>query len=184
MIDSLLKLLPAARRRRAWRDYGLKERGYAVATLHRPANVDDERTLGRLVDSLRQISREIPLVFPVHPRTRRRLRGLRSENGLTLAPPLGYLEFQSLMSHSRLAITDSGGIQEETTALGIPCLTLRDTTERPVTVEMGTNTLIGADLERLRSSVSEILAGRYKRGARPPLWDGKAAQRIAAILAE
>ncbi len=182
MIDSLLRLLPAAEKRRAWLDFGLKEHSYAVATLHRPSNVDDEATLANLIEVLRKIGREIPVVFPVHPRTRRRLRGVKSGNGLTLAPPQGYLEFQSLMSHSRLVITDSGGVQEETTALGIPCLTLRETTERPVTVTMGTNTLIGGDLERLGTCVSDILEGRYKKGVRPQLWDGNAARRIAAVL--
>lgn len=182
MIDSLVRLLPAAKRRKAWRDHGLRPGQFAVATLHRPANVDDPRRLQLLVDALQRIGKRVPILFPVHPRTRRRLRGLRPDPGLRLTPPLGYLEFLSLMSQSRLVITDSGGIQEETTALGIPCLTLRETTERPITVTMGSNTLVGSDLALLEAKTEDVLAGRYKAGRCPPLWDGKAARRIATIL--
>ncbi len=182
MIDSLARVLPAARRRRAWQDFGLSPGSYAVATLHRPANVDDNRRLARLVDTLREVGRSLPVVFPVHPRTAQRLGAMGSSGTLRLTPPLGYPEFQSLLAGSRVAITDSGGIQEETTALGIPCLTLRDSTERPITVQRGTNTLIGSDMELLQAKVHQVLNGRYKRGRRPSLWDGKSAQRIKEVL--
>lgn len=183
MIDSLVRLLPGAAARAAWRDYGLRPRAYAVLTLHRPSNVDQTPRLRRILKGLARVARDVPVVFPVHPRTRRRIGGLGETRGLTILEPLGYGDFLSLMSGSRMAITDSGGIQEETTYLGIPCLTLRDSTERPITVSMGTNTLIGSDVDRLLEKVQEILEGRYKAGAIPPLWDGRASERIAGIVA-
>jgi UDP-N-acetylglucosamine 2-epimerase (non-hydrolysing) len=139
--------------------------------------VDDPARLAEIVASLRRLSARVPIVFPVHPRTRARLEAI-STDGLRLTPPLGYLEFLSLLSGSAAAITDSGGIQEETTCLGIPCLTLRDTTERPVTLSLGTNTLVGSDLALLEAKVTEVVEGTYKTGRVPELWDGRAAERI------
>jgi len=181
MIDSLVRFLPRARERAAWRDEGLRPQAYGVVTLHRPSNVDDPARLAALYEALGRIvtSRELPLVFPAHPRTR---RPDSPPPGLRVRDPLGYIEFLSLVSGSRLVITDSGGIQEETTFLGIPCLTLRDATERPITVEEGTNTLVGSDPARLVSLAGDVLAGRYKTGSAPSLWDGHAADRIADVL--
>jgi UDP-N-acetylglucosamine 2-epimerase (non-hydrolysing) len=177
MIDSLLRILPEARARAIGSEMGLAAGGYAVVTLHRPSNVDDPARLAEIVASLRRLSARVPIVFPVHPRTRARLEAI-STDGLRLTPPLGYLEFLSLLSGSAAAITDSGGIQEETTCLGIPCLTLRDTTERPVTLSLGTNTLVGSDLALLEAKVTEVVEGTYKTGRVPELWDGRAAERI------
>ena len=167
---------------------GLQPGQYGVVTLHRPANVDDPATLAGLVDVLVEISADIPLVFPVHPRTAERLAqaGLidRFEQapGIHLLSPLGYLDFLSLTSQARVIVTDSGGLQEESTVLGIPCLTMRPNTERPVTVEVGTSTLIGSDPDKLRRYLLEVLEGRYRQGRCPDLWDGQAAGRIAKLL--
>jgi UDP-N-acetylglucosamine 2-epimerase (non-hydrolysing) len=161
--------------------------GYALVTLHRPSNVDATDVLERLIGSLRRVSESIPVVFPVHPRTRARIEAaglteaLRSPHILELAP-LGYLEMLGLMAKARIVLTDSGGIQEETTALGIPCLTLRENTERPITVEQGTNTIVGSDPKRIETAMAELLAGGGKAGRIPELWDGKAAHRIKAVI--
>jgi UDP-N-acetylglucosamine 2-epimerase (non-hydrolysing) len=179
MIDSLARFLPRARKRAAWLDEGLQPGAYGVVTLHRPSNVDDPARLAALYAALGRIAGELPLVFPAHPRTRRPGAPVP---GLRVRDPLGYLEFLSLVSGSRLVITDSGGIQEETTFLGIPCLTLRDSTERPITVELGTNTLVGSNAARLVALAGNVASGRYKKGSVPPLWDGHAAERIADAL--
>lgn len=161
--------------------------GYALVTLHRPSNVDAPEVLGRLLQTLRRVSDALPIVFPVHPRTQARIEVaglsavLRSPRILQLAP-LGYLEMLGLMAKARVVLTDSGGVQEETTALGIPCLTLRENTERPITVEQGTNTVVGSDPKRIEAALADILAGGGKAGRTPELWDGKAAQRIKAVL--
>ncbi len=156
--------------------------GYGVVTLHRPSNVDDMQILVPLVQTLCEVAQELPLVFPVHPRTRARLAdcGLleTADSALNLLPPLPYLELLSLIGKARLVLTDSGGLQEETTALGVPCLTLRENTERPVTVTEGTNTVVGTDPGQIVASVAEILSGGGKRGRIPELWDGHAAERI------
>jgi UDP-N-acetylglucosamine 2-epimerase (non-hydrolysing) len=190
MIDTLLTLLPRAKQRPALRDYGLTPGRYGVVTLHRPANVDDPDVLGRLVDVLVEASADIPLVFPVHPRTRNRLDAfglaprLAAAAEIRLAPSLGYLDCLALTSRAKVIITDSGGLQEESTALEIPCLTARRNTERPVTVDTGTSTLVGNDPDKLKACLRSVLEGTYKRGVCPALWDGHAAQRIAKILAE
>jgi len=183
MIDSLVRLIPKARRLAAYRSLGLKRRRYGLVTLHRPSNVDDPERLRSLLDAIGECARQLPLLLPAHPRTLRALRRLRLPEGLHILPPQGYLDFLSLMTFSQLVITDSGGVQEETTYLGVPCLTLRDSTERPITVTLGTNVLLGANPERLPERVAAILEGRHKRGARPALWDGRAAERVADILA-
>lgn len=163
------------------------DHGYGVVTLHRPSNVDQPDTLGRLLAVLAEVSARLPLVFALHPRTRANierfgLQGLLQPQRMVMLPPQGYLEMLGLMQGATLVLTDSGGLQEETTALGVPCLTLRENTERPITVEQGTNTLVGTDVQAIRQGVAEILAGRGKRGRVPELWDGHAAERIAADL--
>jgi UDP-N-acetylglucosamine 2-epimerase (non-hydrolysing) len=180
MIDSLVRLLPAAQRQNRNR---LPER-YALVTLHRPANVDDGEILKRILQSLLEVSHDLSIVFPAHPRTRKRIAdfGLQADQ-LQILDPLSYLEFLGMQSRATVVITDSGGIQEETTYLGVPCLTLRENTERPVTVSLGTNVLVGRDPEKLRSELSRVLAGNAKKGTIPPLWDGHAGERIAALLA-
>jgi UDP-N-acetylglucosamine 2-epimerase (non-hydrolysing) len=185
MIDSLLASLPAARARDIPAKIGVAPGEYAVVTLHRPSNVDEPATLARLLGALAEIAAELPVVFPVHPRTRARL----AEPGLAGAAaklrtiePLGYLDFMSLTSAARLVLTDSGGLQEETTALGIPCLTLRENTERPITVDEGTNVVVGTDPLKILSEARRALSGDGKRGRCPPLWDGKAGERVAEAL--
>ena len=181
MIDSLVKLLPVAQRQSK---NGLPER-YALVTLHRPANVDDSVTLKRLLQSLLEVNRDLAIIFPARPRTRQRISdfGLNAEQ-LRVLDPLSYVDFLGLQSRATVVITDSGGIQEETTYLGVPCLTLRENTERPVTVTVGTNVLVGRDPDKLRSELSRVLAGQAKKGTIPPLWDGHAGERIAAVLAD
>jgi UDP-N-acetylglucosamine 2-epimerase (non-hydrolysing) len=182
MIDSLAAALPRARESRIHERLELPRKGYALATLHRPSNVDDPAALRRLLSALAEVAAQVPVVFPIHPRTRARLPAGFDAAGLKLVEPLGYLDFLALTSEARLVMTDSGGIQEETTALGVPCLTLRDNTERPVTVAVGTNQLVGTDPQRAVAAAREVLAGRGKKGGIPELWDGRAAERIADIL--
>ena len=179
MIDSLIQLLPAAKD--CLGDH-LPER-LALVTLHRPSNVDDSKNLKRVLDSLQEVSERIDIVFPVHPRTRQRIREFGfSVPWLHLLDPLPYIEFLALQLRATVVITDSGGIQEETTYLGVPCLTLRNSTERPVTVKLGTNVLVGEDKNRLTGKLKSVLDGREKKGTVPPLWDGQAGERIAEIL--
>jgi UDP-N-acetylglucosamine 2-epimerase (non-hydrolysing) len=164
-----------------------RARGYGVVTLHRPSNVDNAATLRALLEVLAEIARDLPLVFALHPRTRANidrfgLNELLRPADVAVLPPQGYLEMVGLMSGATVVLTDSGGLQEETTALGVPCLTLRENTERPITVDQGTNTLVGRDVQAIRDGVSRILAGQGKRGRVPELWDGRAAERIAADL--
>lgn len=190
MIDTLMWLLPKAKKRDTLAQYDLKPGEYGVVTLHRPGNVDAPETLAPLVDVLIETSHRLPLVFPVHPRTRERLERfglaerLAKAQGIVRLPPLGYLDFLSLTSQAKVIVTDSGGLQEESTVLGIPCLTARPNTERPCTVEEGTSTLVGNDAELLRSCLADVLEGTYKQGHCSELWDGHAAERIAKILAE
>ena len=179
MIDSLIRLLPAARN---CPKNGFPER-FALVTLHRPSNVDDFETLRELLNSLAKVSKDLNIVFPVHPRTRQRITefGIDSQN-LRLLDPLPYIEFLSLQTRAAVVITDSGGIQEETTYLGVPCLTLRPNTERPITVTSGTNILVGDDRGRLIAELGKIMEGKQKKGVTPPLWDGRTGDRIANIL--
>ncbi|WP_326540164.1 non-hydrolyzing UDP-N-acetylglucosamine 2-epimerase [Pseudorhodoferax sp.] len=163
------------------------EAGYGVVTLHRPSNVDQADTLRLLLETLRAVSERLPLVFALHPRTRANIErfglgGLIDARRMVLLPPQGYLEMLGLMGGATVVLTDSGGLQEETTALGVPCLTLRENTERPITVEQGTNTMVGRDVQAILTGVDDILAGRGKRGRVPEYWDGHAADRIAADL--
>jgi UDP-N-acetylglucosamine 2-epimerase (non-hydrolysing) len=188
MIDTLRHMSARANELAVARQLGLRPREYGVITLHRPSNVDTHSTLASLVDVLIDISNEMPFVFPVHPRTGMALdrAGLRqrmaSAPNVRLLEPLGYLQFLSLTSLACVIVTDSGGLQEESTALGVPCLTLRTNTERPITVDLGTSTLIGSDADKLRRCLRDVLNGNYKLGTCPELWDGHAAERIAQVL--
>jgi UDP-N-acetylglucosamine 2-epimerase (non-hydrolysing) len=176
--------LPAARKTLAQTTKidSLPER-YALVTLHRPANVDDSVTLKGILESLLEVNRDLAVVFPAHPRTRKRIADFGLDAGqLRVLAPLPYVDFLGLQSRATVVITDSGGIQEETTYLGVPCLTVRENTERPITVSIGTNVLVGRDREKLRGELSRVLGGKAKKGAVPPLWDGHAGERIADIL--
>jgi len=181
MIDTLRSLLPQARMPQI---PGLGDK-FALVTLHRPSNVDEPDTLQRILHTLTTISARLQIVFPVHPRTKARIEGLgyRFENSdrIFAVPPLGYLECLALQQRATVVVTDSGGLQEETTALGTPCLTVRENTERPVTITHGTNTLVGTDMTLLLQEVGKILSGQGKGGRIPPLWDGCASERIADI---
>jgi UDP-N-acetylglucosamine 2-epimerase (non-hydrolysing) len=186
MIDTLFRYREEACKSDLLERLRLERDGYAALTLHRPSNVDDEGTLTMLLDAMARIQAEIPVIFPVHPRTRRRLEALATVlpvmPGLRLVDPLPYLEFVALMAHARCVLTDSGGIQEETTALGIPCLTLRNSTERPITVTRGTNRIVGTDPDAIYQSWQEVAAGKWPAGELPELWDGRAAGRIVGVL--
>jgi UDP-N-acetylglucosamine 2-epimerase (non-hydrolysing) len=185
MIDSLLAALPRAQALDTLEKLQLTAGGYAVCTLHRPSNVDDPRVLAGLISALGFVGERIPVLFPVHPRTRRSLQLLElpMPSGIRLVEPMGYLEFLCLTSQAKLVLTDSGGLQEETTALGIPCLTLRENTERPITVLEGTNVVVGTDPSRIREEAQRVLEGKGKQGHAPALWEGRASERIAEVYA-
>jgi len=184
MIDTLLANAERARDLAVPARLGLPPRGYAAVTLHRPSNVDDPERLRELIAILEQLHRRLPVVFPVHPRTATAIAQLALEEppAFRTLEPMGYLEFLGLVADARLVLTDSGGLQEETTALGIPCLTLRDSTERPITVEQGTNTIVGLDPDLLQREIDQLLAGHSKAGRIPERWDGRAAERIVDVL--
>jgi UDP-N-acetylglucosamine 2-epimerase (non-hydrolysing) len=183
MIDTLLRFRDKAEHSDIVARLGVESGEYCVATLHRPANVDDPRRLRGLVGVIEKISSRVPVVFPVHPRTRKHLDGMKRLNGrVILTEPLGYLDFLCLMSRARLLLTDSGGIQEEATILRVPCLVARDNTERPVTIEQGTNRLVGTDPERMFEAVVETLMCPMGRKEVPELWDGQASKRIVDVL--
>jgi UDP-N-acetylglucosamine 2-epimerase (non-hydrolysing) len=179
MIDSLRSHLTTALVRRPWERYGLESGAYGLVTVHRPAMVDDPEKLDQLREVLCEIAGSVPLLFPVHPRTRKKMESLgRPWNPVTLIDPLGYLDFLGLMAQARIVLTDSGGVQEETTALGIPCATLRENTERPVTVTVGTNRIAGIRPEGILSAALAILSETHVQGRIPDLWDGQAAVRV------
>ena len=159
---------------------------YGVVTLHRPSNVDDATTMTRIAGALKAISSELPLIFPVHPRTRGNLEkfGIDLGPNVTLVGPRAYMEFLNLWKDAAVVLTDSGGLQEETTALGVPCITIRENTERPVTVDQGTNVLVGTDATRIVEEVGRVLAGHGKQGRRPELWDALAAERIVGVISD
>jgi UDP-N-acetylglucosamine 2-epimerase (non-hydrolysing) len=190
MIDTLQRHRQRAAALGTPQRMGLQSGGYALLTLHRPSNVDDPGVFGGILDALYAIQRRLPVVFPLHPRTASRIEEFGLQDSLATAPdlrcvePQGYLAFLDLMMHARLVLTDSGGVQEETTILGVPCLTLRENTERPVTVIQGTNTLVGTDPQRIVDAVDAVLAGQGKEGSVPELWDGRAAERIVAVLSQ
>jgi UDP-N-acetylglucosamine 2-epimerase (non-hydrolysing) len=188
MIDSLLDHLPKARQRRILSDLEVKPQSYGLITLHRPSNVDDPEILSNILDAFEEISRQLPLIFPAHPRTVKNIQefGLNARvealSHLKITPPLGYLDFLALTDSAKMVLTDSGGLQEETTVLGVPCLTLRQNTERPVTVDRGTNELVGMDRQKIVAAAERILNGRHSQGEIPPLWDGHASERVVQIL--
>ena len=188
MIDTLLKNREKAEQSTILDDLGLTRGEYAVLTLHRPSNVDDPRVFGGILDALETIQRDIPILFPIHPRTRNNLPKLGLQQrvdgleGLRLIEPAGYLDFLKLMASAKLVLTDSGGIQEETTILKVPCLTLRENTERPVTADIGSNQIVGTDPAKIIEAYRTVVEGRWRQPAIPPLWDGKAAERIVELL--
>jgi len=183
MIDTLLKHRNRFQKPAEWEGIGLKEGGYLVMTLHRPANVDQEEKLKTLMEEIINHSRGMPLIFPVHPRTKKILEnlGIKHER-LYMIDPLGYLEFNYLVERAKAVVTDSGGITEETTVMGVPCMTLRDNTERPETIIQGTNELIGTDPKAIRPAMEKLFSGQWKKGSIPEKWDGKTAERIVEAL--
>ena len=187
MIDSLLSSKAKAEGLPTLKELGLRPGEYAVCTLHRPSNVDDPKRLGGLLDALGFVAERVPMVFPVHPRTRKMIADsglgakLEQLENLHVVDPLGYLEFLALTSQAKLILTDSGGLQEESTALNVPCLTLRENTERPITVTVGSNLVVGTDPERIKEEAAKILDGRGKKGRVPDLWDGRTSERIATL---
>ena len=185
MIDTLIKQRPNFLKPEIWNDLGLKERKYIVMTLHRPANVDEEDILKQLVEEIVSNSNGLPLVFPVHPRTAKILDRLGIDySNLYKVPPLSYLEFNYLVERSKAVITDSGGVTEETSIMRVPCMTLRDNTERPETITMGTNELVGVNPDNIKPYLEKLFLGNWKEGSDIPLWDGKTAQRIVKTLLE
>jgi len=183
MIDTLLKYRPMFKKPTVWDEVGLKDNNYIVLTLHRPANVDEETILKSMMDEIINHSKGIPVVFPVHPRTAKQLKTLGiSYSNLITVEPLGYLEFNYLVERSKAVITDSGGITEETTVMGIPCMTLRANTERPETIDIGTNELLGVNPKTIAPAMEKLFSGQWKTGSIPHLWDGKTAKRIVKQL--
>jgi UDP-N-acetylglucosamine 2-epimerase (non-hydrolysing) len=188
MIDTLLRELNQPESLVYLEKRGLPPQGYGLVTLHRPSNVDDPNTLSLLLQLLEELSRELPLIHPIHPRTRQAARQaglermLNSSNGFRVVDPVPYRESLALISQARLVLTDSGGMQEETSVLKVPCLTLRENTERPITLELGTSRLVGNDPERIRRAFADALGGRWPKGEEIPFWDGRAAERIAEII--
>lgn len=185
MIDSLMNNMERLQQPAFWEEFNLKKGQYFLLTLHRPANVDDPSNLEHLLSTIMDCTGELPVVFPVHPRTKKILDSIGFNNPrLLLADPLPYLEFIYLVKHAVAIITDSGGITEEATVLGVPCMTMRDSTERPETITMGTNELVGTDPKKLVPYLEKIMSGTWKKGSIPPLWDGNAAERIVKKLEE
>ncbi len=190
MIDTLYHSMPKAENSRVKEEIGLTGEPYALVTLHRPSNVDEDEVFTRVLEGLLGASRRIKVIFPMHPRSRKKLESLeiykkiKGNENFKIIDPIGYLDFLSLMKGAKLVITDSGGMQEETTVLGVPCLTLRENTERPITITEGTNILIGQDMKKLVEETDKVLSGNVKKGKIPELWDGKAAERIVAKIAE
>jgi len=186
MIDTLLHSRPRFTKPSIWEQRNLKEKGYVVLTLHRPDNVDDPENLKYLLDTISDSSGNLPLIFPVHPRTRRVMEqaGMNISPTLYLTEPLGYLEFNYLVERALAVITDSGGITEETTVMGVPCMTLRNSTERPETVTIGTNELLGTNPDVIAPAMEKLLSGNWKKGSVPPLWDGHTSERIIEIISK
>jgi len=200
MVDSLLFNKAKADQSQILGRLGLTERGYALLTLHRPGNVDDEDSLTNIMTAITEISERVPVVFPAHPRTQKKLRDFKldrcatmlpspneagawqSQSKVLITPPVSYLDFLKLEMYARFALTDSGGIQEETTVLGVPCLTLRDTTERPITVAQGTNVVVGNNRQSIVEEASKVLAAEPQSRPRIELWDGRTAERIVEII--
>ncbi len=189
MIDSLVYFLEKAKKSNILDQIGVNGNEYALVTLHRPSNVDVKENFEKLLNAFVEIENDLKIVFPIHPRSRKMLRNFGLDNqiskmkNLILLDPIGYLDFMKIMQNAKLVLTDSGGIQEETTYLGIPCITLRENTERPVTIEVGTNIMVGSDTDLVISEAKKVINGQAKKGRIPELWDGKAAERIVSIIA-
>lgn len=185
MIDTLLKQQPRFQQPAIWNDFNLQVGQYFVMTLHRPSNVDDEATLKKIFSVIENGTHQLPVIFPVHPRTQKNLEKFGiALNAVKMIEPLGYLEFNYLVQNAKGVITDSGGITEETSVMGVPCMTLRDSTERPETCELGTNELLGTNPDALVTALEKLMSGKWKKGSIPPMWDGKAAERIVKHLFE
>ena len=187
MIDSLGKFIAESEKRKTFRKFSLNDRQYAFLTLHRPSNVDDKETLEKILKTIFKISEKTKIIFPAHPRTKKQIEKYKLKKylcggNMEQVEPVGYLDALNLMKHSRFVLTDSGGIQEETTVLGVPCITMRENTERPITVHQGTSTLVGNNSGKIVRAVNQILTGKYKKGKIPELWDGKSARRIVKII--
>ncbi len=186
MIDSLVHFLPKTEKSGIMKEFSLKKNEYCLITLHRPSNVDSQEFLRELIDVMNELAVKMKLIFPVHPRTTKNIEASGLANHLNpnlfLTEPAGYIDFLTLIKNAGLIITDSGGIQEESTYLGVQCITVRENTERPVTVKLGTNQLIGTDLQKVKAAALEIINGKKKEGSIPPLWDGHSAERIADVL--
>jgi UDP-N-acetylglucosamine 2-epimerase (non-hydrolysing) len=188
MIDSLLRYLPVCSARETYSHYGLRPGKYALLTLHRPSNVDDPETLRSFWTCFKELAGSIPIIFPAHPRTIQKLKELdllldKTPN-LYVTDPVDYIDVLCLQKHATFVMTDSGGIQEETSVLGVPCLTLRENTERPITISEGTSTLVGESTDLIRQTAQNILSGRYKKGKEIPYWDGKTASRVISSIKE
>ena len=190
MIDSLVGLMEKAEQSDIMEKLKIKERQFLLVTLHRPSNVDDPENFSCILAALEEVQRKLQVVFPIHPRTNKNIKTFGLEKrvnalkNLLLTEPLGYLDFIKLQKHCAFVLTDSGGLQEESTYMGVPCLTVRKNTERPITVELGTNEIVGLDTQKIIASARQILSGKWKKGEIPPLWDGRAAERIVEILAK
>ena len=186
MIDSLTRFIADAKKARPWLDFGFLGKDYMLLTLHRPSNVDELKSLKNILDDISIISKDIPVIFPIHPRTHNNIKILkyRLTSSVIISEPLPYIQFLGIMSKAKFVLTDSGGIQEETTMLRVPCITLRENTERPVTINEGTNILAGKDSSKIHPIVKKILIGENKIGITPKYWDGKSGERIAKILHE
>ena len=190
MIDTLMHNLKKAQKKEVLSSLNIEKENYALVTLHRPSNVDQKKSLLQIIAALKAIQKEIKVIFPIHPRTRKNIFKFVSKkewsklSNVQLIEPLGYFEFLNLMMNAKLVLTDSGGIQEETTVLKIPCLTVRENTERPITITEGTNVLVGVDSKKIISEAQKVLKGKAKKGKRPKFWDGKASDRIVKKLLE
>lgn len=183
MIDTLLRQMPHFRKPPFWDEYHLAPQQYLVLTLHRPSNVDDEAQLRSLFEVIERASQSMPVIFPAHPRTTKNMERFGIQlNNVKLVEPMGYLEFNYLVQHAKAVITDSGGVTEETTVMNVPCMTIRENTERPETCTMGTNELLGTKPEVLEAAMNKVMEGNWKKGSVPPLWDGRTAERIVAAI--
>lgn len=190
MIDSLVGLMEKAEQSDIMEKLKIKEKEFVLVTLHRPSNVDELENFSKILNALEEIQKSVKVIFPIHPRTQKNIKSfglekrVKSLKNLVLTEPLGYLDFIKLEKYCTFVLTDSGGLQEESTYMGVPCLTVRENTERPITVELGTNEVVGMNTQRIIESAKKILSGRWKKGKIPPLWDGRAAERIVEVLSD